>query len=294
VALLAVLLIIVAAFVVGGRVRDSAVLRRLPDVLAERLNDTDRAAVERAVDRLASFRRGGAVIGAVAFAVPSLLWGRTLTINFVAVLAGATAGVAIAEWRVAAPASGPLRTARITRRTLSGVIGRLPLLLVMISVLGAIGAALAWALMRPGVSGEWTERVGDRVFSTTVPDRASTNLGWVISTAAVTLALCAAALITRRPASQSLPESADLALRQAGVRSALGCAITLAAAQAAVLLYSLPNVAFGAAGPQSHAQSVGRSAFLVGAVFMAWLAATGLVRYVLHPVRRPARIAVSA
>lgn len=292
--LLAVLLIVVAAFVVGGRVRDSAVLRQLPEALGDGLNPAEHAAVESAVDRLVSFRFRGAMIGAVVFAVPSLVWNRALTINFVAVLAGATAGIAIAEWRVAAPASGPLRTARLTRRTIAGVVGRLPLALAAIAIVGAVGAGLIWALRRPGVSGEWTDRVGDRVFSTTVPDRASTNIGWAISAAEIAFALFAAVVITRRPASQSLPESADLALREAGVRSALGCAISLAAAQAAVLLFTLPSVAFGPGGPMTHAQHVVDSAFVVGALFMTWLAVAGLVRYVLHPVRRPAPIAVPA
>jgi hypothetical protein len=105
----------------------------------------------------------------------------------------------------------------------------------------------------------------------------------VIFLAAVVFVAAAAFIVGGR-----VLTSADLALRQVGVRSALGCAITLAATQAAVLLYSLPNIVFGPCATGSPAFA--RSAFVGGALVLSWLAVAGLVRYVLHPVRRPVKI----
>jgi uncharacterized protein YjeT (DUF2065 family) len=97
------LLLVLAGIVVvvaRRQPRESAGLLAIPGMLRAGgvIDAAEQAPADAAARRLASWRRRGALVGALAFAVPAFAVRQTVALSLVAVLEGATSGFAAAQW----------------------------------------------------------------------------------------------------------------------------------------------------------------------------------------------------
>jgi hypothetical protein len=131
-----------------------------------------------------------------------------------------------------------MRSASLERRTVTGLVGRLPALLLVTTLLATAGGCVGWWVQRSHtgdktlVAGRWTCS-----FHLNTPFLFGPIVSWAGAVAAVLIALGVAQANPRRGADNSLAEPADLALRQATIRTAFGCAITVTGGLAAGMIF---------------------------------------------------------
>jgi hypothetical protein len=291
----AAFLLILAGIIGKTALRRSraAGLGELPEALkkAAAIEDSDVTAVRVVVYRLLAWRLRGALVGAVVFAAPAFAIRGTLTLSFVALLAGATSGLAAAEWWRASRSPNPIRSASLQRRTIRGFVGRAPGLLLGAMLLVAGATTAVWVAKQPP-NGEWAVHSGHWTCITNVNVSWSGQIAaWATVIATVFIGVGAALAVTRRAADLSLPAAADLALRAAGIRAALGSAITAAGTlaaytvwqcRAALMLRQTEQVNCATASESAQVVRILLDITVVGCVVVALI---GLVGYVLFPAR---------
>ena len=296
------IILILALFVVGTlttrtlRGTRISALRRLPELLLRGgvIEETDLAEVRRAVHRLLSWRWRGGALGGAVFALPMLVMGSAVSLTLVAVLAGATGGAAAAQWWNDSRTAGRQRVASLQPRTISSLVGWTPVVLLPIVLLVAAGATGLWVARQPA-NGNWTAHSGHWTCSTNVHfSWSALAVAWFVVTVTVTLAVASSVAVTRRATDHSLPERADLALRAAGIRTALGGALAVAGAFGAYVVdqsMTAISLRWTLLGPHCATDSARRQAatFVLGAVVLGCVAAAllGLVGYFLCPGRVP-------
>ena len=255
------------------------------------IGEQDAAATQRVVRRLVAWRVRGAALGAGLFVLLALMFQSALLLVFVATLAGAISGVAAAEWWRAARVPDSIRAARLQRRTISSLVGRTPGILLGAVLLVAVVTTGVWVAKQPP-NGFSTVRSGHWTCETHIGMSWSGQVAaWAAVIVTVVIALGAALAVTRRAADQTLVEPADLALRAASIRIALGGAITVAGALAAYLAYEcraawlLRQTSQRPCVTLSTTDHVVSTLLGVTTVACVVIALIGLVGYVYYPGR---------
>ncbi len=280
---------------VGRRVTAGSIgLLAIPDSLCRQhaIDAVELAPAFSAARRMAAWRRQGALVGALIFAVPVLIIRDTITLSLVAILAGATSGLAAAQWWRTSPPTRSVRVASLERRTVASLVGRTPMVLLAGTLLTAAAATAGWLWLRSQtgdkvlVSGHWTCS-----FHLFTPPLSGPAMAWAGALVATLVALTAATAIARRGADAAVAPPADLALRQAGIRTALGSAITVTAALAAGMLFMLGSLLNASRASQGHCGSTTAwdhawSGLLLVAGLTAFVITMGaLLTYVMFPGR---------
>jgi hypothetical protein len=291
------LLLLVGIFAIAARCqpRMSVGLLAIPGMLRSSgvIDGAEQAQADDAVRRLASWRRRGAVAGALAFALPALLARQTVMLSLVAILAGATSGFAAAQWWRMSRRPLAMRDASLARRTVTGLVGWRPVALLVTTTLAAAAGSVGWWVQRSH-TGDKVLTAGRRtcVFHLTTPSLFGPLLGWASAVGALLIALGAAQAAARRAADSSLAEPVDLALRRAAIRTAWGCAITVTAGLAAGMIFVFRTLLDNevmlqgqCATPTSWNGRVSDLLLFAG-VACVLMAMTGLLSYVMFPGRR--------
>ncbi len=293
--LLAVLLA-VGILVVGARLqpRRSAGLLAIPERLFKaQAIDADEFATSLAAARvMASWRRRGALIGALTMAVPVFIARNSLPLSLVAVLAGSTGGLAAAQWWRTSGPVGAVRIARLERRTVIGLVGIAPVLLLAVTLTTAVGATVAWLIERTHTGATvLTSGHAHCYFNRYTPSLSGPAIGWTSAVLALLASGAAAAATARRGADAVLAPAADLALRKAGTRAALGSAVTVSASLAAGMLFMLRSIADDRLPVPSECGSTAAwdtthgHVLLLAALICIVIAMTALLSDVLFPGR---------
>jgi hypothetical protein len=301
------LLLLAGIFAIGARrqTHASVGLLAIPRMLRASgvINAAEQAQAAAATRRLASWRRRGAAVGVVAFAVPAFAVRQTVVLSLVAVLAGAASGFAAAQWWRTSRPVGALRGASLELRTVTGLVGRRPVLLLLVTVLAAAAGSVGWWVQRSH-TGDKLLIAGHRTCSyhLTTPSLFGPIVSWAGAVAAVLIALGVAQATARRGADNSLAEPADLALREAGIRTAFGCAITVTAGLAAGMIFVFRTLLDtevllqGDCGTRTSWDGIVSGLLLLAGVTCVLIAMTCLLSYVLFPGRRvtPAKWSIAA
>jgi hypothetical protein len=216
-------------------------LGRLPKALYRTgaIDEQQFPAVKRSTRRLARWRLVGGLLGAglsALFTLPApgfyvgVLW----------VLTGAVAGMACAEWWRDVREPQALRSASLVRRSLTGLVGWTPVVLLCIpSIMG--GLAAISLLVHPPQTGQINKTFLNSDGSTWncsayISPSGGFFFAMLLAAATIAVAIGAAHTATRRRADPALGTVADEILRAAAVRSAIGGAIVVAAGAAAALV----------------------------------------------------------
>ena len=233
--------VFVAVMLINAR---TVPLRRAPRMLLEQglIEPADLWPVAVATERLRRWRLAGAVLGVLGFGTLSVLAWHGLTLSLLALLAGAIAGLTAAEWVAGRHvASGP-RSASLEHRTLAGVIGRGPLLVLLALTVCGTAALTTFLAKTPHSGGQWTVTTATRTCVSMVASTSGLLRSWTLALVAAAFALVAAVSVIRRGRDGSIPEAADDFLRRTGARGAVGGAISVIAAQTGATLLALPHV----------------------------------------------------
>ena len=220
-------LLAVVIFVVGARHQPSRStgLSTIPDRLFKQ-NEIDAKELGPAVAAtklMASWRRRGALIGALSMAVPVVVVRDSLPLSLVAILAGAASGLAAAQWWQTSRPTGAVRVASLERRTVIGLVGATPLVLLALMLTAAVGASVAWLAERTH-TGDTVLVAGHRTcfFHLFTPPLSGPAIGWVGALLATLTAAVAAAATARRGADAVLAQlpTSRCVKRQSAQRSA--------------------------------------------------------------------------
>ncbi|MEO6700781.1 MAG: hypothetical protein ABI140_03020 [Jatrophihabitantaceae bacterium] len=242
------------------------------------------SALEQRIARLRRYRWRGGLLGVSLVAVLLLAVQHTLTFNLEALLVGVAGGALLAEWQAGRLDRAPIRTARLSRRTLSAQAGT-PLLLILLAGSTLYLTATVLYGVRVAVHG----RDEGASFNSTGCHELLSRPGVLLDAAlaiAVPGALLAAGLLvalaaTRRPDDPDLPGRLDQELRRATVRFGLGAPAMLAWSGAAVALPRLIDEYLGSCASLPTGRSL-----LILLPLSCWLVALGcLANYLLRPVQ---------